>query len=125
MQATRRAVTVFGGCQIKHLSTRHTTCPGGPRQGGNHRAQVHTDIGLCRHFKRCGDQCIAGQDGHVFAVHLVQTRHATPKIVVVHSREVIMNQRGDVQQFHCAGEGKGGVEVTAAALAGGQQQDRP
>ena len=50
-------------------------------------------------FKRHGQQRVAGQDRHRFAVDLVVRRFPAAKIVVVHRREIVVNEGIGVDQF--------------------------
>jgi hypothetical protein len=46
-----------------------------------------------------GQQRVAGQDRHRFAVDLVVRRFPAAKIVVVHRREIVVNEGIGVNQF--------------------------
>jgi hypothetical protein len=50
---------------------------------------------------------------------------ATPEIVVIHARKIIMHQRIGVDAFDCTGQGKRVVDVAATSFSCGETKDRP
>ncbi len=59
--------------------------------------------------KRQGQQRVAGQDGGRLAVDLVTRGPAAAQVVVVHRRQIVVNQRIGVDHFHGAGRGQRGL----------------
>ena len=53
--------------------------------------------------ERFGLQTVAGQNGDAVAVHDVQRRPAAPQRVVVHGRQVVVDERVGVNQLDRAG----------------------
>ena len=48
---------------------------------------------------RLGEQAVAGEDRHVLAEHHVRGRAAPAQVVVVHRRQVVVDQRVGVDQL--------------------------
>ena len=65
-------------------------------------------------FKGESLQRVARQHGGGLAEHLVVRRLAAAQIVVVHARQIVVNERIGMQQLHAAGGGKRSVNVAAA-----------
>ena len=76
-------------------------------------------------FKGESLQRVARQHGGGLAEHLVVRRLAAAQIVVVHARQIVVDERIGMQQLHAAGDGKRGVNIAAAKAAEFQRQDRP
>ena len=76
-------------------------------------------------FKGESLQRVARQHGGGLAEHLVVRRLAAAQIVVVHARQIVVNERIGMQQLHAAGGGKRGVNIAAAKTTEFQRQDRP
>jgi hypothetical protein len=49
--------------------------------------------------ERFGEQTVAGEDGHAFAEDDVSRRSPAPQRVVVHGREIVVDERVGVDQF--------------------------
>ena len=49
-----------------------------------------------------GEESVAGQDGHAFSGDDVQRRPAASHGVVVHRRQVVVDERVGVNQLDCA-----------------------
>jgi hypothetical protein len=69
--------------------------------------------GLCK-------QGIAGEDSNAFPEHFVIGGFATTKIIVIHGRQVVVDQRIGMNTFDRAGQGHG-VSLGASASSGGGQ----
>jgi len=76
-------------------------------------------------FEGLGQQGIAGQDGDRFAEYLVVGRVSAPEVVIVHGRQVIMDQGIGVDHLHGTGGRDGPLRIPAYRLAGRQHQDGP
>ena len=57
-----------------------------------------------RNFERDGEQRVARQDGNAVTENFVAGRAAAPEIVVVHARQIVVNERIGVDALHCAGQ---------------------
>ena len=49
-------------------------------------------VGLGQDLERASLQCVAGQDSRRLIKRLMCARLATPQIVIVHGRQVVMHQ---------------------------------
>ena len=72
-----------------------------------------------------GQQGVTGQDGDSFAEDLVVGGIAAPEVVIVHGRQVVVDQGIGVDHLHGAGGWQGPLRIAAHRLAGRQHQDRP
>ena len=109
--------------QIQLLAVDHAAAartgsqrPGRPHIDGGRGFDVGDDI------KRLGQQDITGQHGRGLAKCLVAGGLAPAQVVVVHARQVIVDQRIAVQHLHGCGKlvGSGGIAVQH--IADGQHQ---
>ena len=69
-------------------------------------------------------QRVSGEDGVGLPKHLVARGFSAAKIVVIHAREIVVNQRVCMQHFNAAGGGQGCRAVSAGYLAEFYQQQR-
>ena len=108
----RRHLT--GGLQIDRLAADH---PGRSRRVGdrlNHAQFAPGQFGpgeaavrLAREErKRLGMQAVACEDGDAVAVHDMQRRPPAPERVVVHRREIVVNERVSMNELDRAGAGQ-------------------
>lgn len=115
----------FGDTDVADLPSHHAagSCGGGEvpcagGTGGMGEALVAGD-----HEEGLGEQGIAGEDGDVFTVDPVEGRSATPFVVVIHAREIVVHEAVGVDEL----EGEGGRErilgLRAEGSAGGEAQD--
>ena len=88
--------------QIEHLSTHHAAHTGSSRQTA-HQLQPHPWIGM---HLRAGDhiegqrkQSITRQNGSGLVKGLVHSRLAAPQIIIIHHRQIIMDQRIAMDTF--------------------------
>ncbi|MNJ48009.1 hypothetical protein D3C77_431880 [compost metagenome] len=99
---------------IGHLPSHHAG-----RAGKTRQLFDYSQSRLCRNtmnFTRLHDmvksmrqQCIAGQNRHRFSEHFVIRRFAPPEIVVIHRRQIIMDQGIRMYHFHSAGDRQGSL----------------
>ena len=78
-----------------------------------------------REAERLGEQAVAGQDRHVLAERDVAGRLAAAKPVVVHRREVVVDQRVGVDHLDRRGEREHLVRRAADRLGRGEREHRP
>ncbi len=82
-----------------------------------------TDVAEGSHFESLGEERVAGEDGDAFAENLVAGETSAAVVIVVHRREVVVNQGVGVDALDGAGEGHGPGGLPAAGLRGGKRQD--
>ena len=75
-------------------------------------------------MKASRQQGVPGQYGDRLAEHLVVGRIAAPEVVVVHGRQVVMDQGIGMDHLHGAGSRHGMGDIAPDRLAGCQHQDR-
>ena len=75
-------------------------------------------------FERLGQQAVAGQDGDAFAEDLVVRQLAPAGIVIVHRRQVVVDERIGVDALDGASEGHRRFEGATARFGCGQAEDR-
>src|SRR5690606_8130522 len=113
------------GGQIGHLPGDEAGGAGGGTQlerdaqgnGGRQRA-----VRVGQDGEGQGQQGVARQDGGGLIVGHVHRRLAAPHVVVVHGRQVVVDQRVRVHQFHGAGRRQRRLDAAPGQLAGGQRQ---
>ena len=81
-------------------------------------------FGLRGDFKRLRQQRVARQHGDAFAEHLVVGRLAAAEIVVVHRRQIVVDERIGVDALDGARERQGVGFASAAGLRGGEAEGR-
>ena len=74
------------------------------------------------HVEGAGEQRIAGQDGDGLAEDLVRGRLAAPQVVVVHGRQVVVDEAVGVDHLHRAGQRHQRLVGAAHRLPRGQHQ---
>ena len=79
-------------------------------------------LGLRGDFKRLRQQRVARQHGDAFAEDLVVGRLAAAEIVVVHRRQIVVDERIGVDAFDGAGERQGVGFASAAGGRGGKAE---
>jgi hypothetical protein len=90
---------------------------------------LHGNLGR-RHFagqnlKRERQQRIAGQNRRGFSEFLVTRRLAAPHVVVVHCRQVVVNQRVCVNHFDRTGRRQRSISRGPARFRGKHHEHRP
>jgi hypothetical protein len=89
--------------QIQHLATRHAGRSSSPgeldHQLGSHlRFWMRLDV--AENFERKREQGIACQNRGCFIIGTVNGRLSAPQIVIVHARQIVVNERMNVNAFH-------------------------
>jgi hypothetical protein len=79
---------------------------------------------LGQHGEGLGEQSIPSQDSHPLAEDDVGCRFAAAKIVVIHAREVVMDERVGVDHLNGASGGQGLVRGAAAGFGCGAAKNR-
>ena len=124
LDTTRSAL----GYIFHHLATHQSRCPRHKRQLGHHLQHAfgwHPLTAHGHHFKGPAEQGIAGENGHGIAVHLVIGGATTPQIVVVHGRQIVVDQRHGVDHLQSHGRWHRQGGITADQLTRCQAEDRP
>ena len=78
-----------------------------------------------QHLECVRQQRVARERRDRFAINLVISRPSATHIVVVHARQVVVNQRVCVNHLDCARESHRGFDLTAYRLARRQREHRP
>ena len=82
-------------------------------------------LALDSHLEGLGQERVARQDGDTFAEDLVVGRLASPEIIVVHGRQVVVDERVSMNAFNGTGQGQGNVRIATAGRRGGQAEGGP
>ena len=115
-----------GGLDVDHLPADHADRARGARQLEHHVGDALFAPGaiLRGDAERLGAQRVAGEDGHRLAELLVRRRPPATEVVVVHRRQIVVDERIGVHEL----DGAGGVDrvlgLAAHRLARRQRQDR-
>ena len=108
--------------------------PGHPRRAGSageveHQFGADERVGVRRlvgeDLERERVQRVAGQDRGRLVERLVNGRLAAAQIVIVHRRQVVVDQRIDVDRLQRDGGAAAALAVDTEQVGGGDQQDRP
>ena len=100
--------------------------PRRPRPARTTRGRHRRRLDLAgQHLERQRQQGIAGQNRRGLVERLVAGGPATPQIVVVHGRQIVVDQRIGVDHLDGAGGRHGRLDRPAAGLRGQQHQHRP
>jgi len=70
-----------------------------------------------------GEEGVADEDGHAFAVNLMRGGAAAAEVVVVHAGEVIVDEGVGVHDLDGAGGGEGVFRITSAGFGSGEGED--
>jgi hypothetical protein len=117
-----------GRFQIDELAAGHAAYADGLGQHSQHLhpCRVTEFIGPCRqHAKGQRLQGIARQYGRAFIESLVAGRAAAAQIIVIHRRQIVVDQAVGVNQLH---RGRRSVQIGLAGIecgAGNVHQQRP
>ncbi|CDN43885.1 hypothetical protein BN871_DS_00300 [Paenibacillus sp. P22] len=114
---------------IGRLPANHSCCAGEPRQIGGY-VQQYARIrslasGLCRQIESMREEGVAGQNRHGFAVDPMVGRLAAPKVVVVHGRKIVMDERIRMDKLYRACYGQRSLlvaRISAGRLRGSQHE---
>jgi hypothetical protein len=120
-------VGVRGAAHVQELATDHSLDSGRPYHLAD-RGQNGAGLALLRaegQTQRLGEESIAREDRHVLAERHVTGRLAAAQLVVVHGREVVVNQRVGVDHLDRRRDRKDLVGVAAERLRGRERQHRP
>ena len=108
------------------LPADHVARPGGLGQRRTTRRGHRRRLDLLgQHLEGQRQQGVAGQNGRGLVERLVAGGPAAPQIVVVHGRQIVVDQRIGVDHFDRAGGRHGRFDRPAARLGGQQHQHRP
>ena len=129
-----RAVVRAHGVEVDRLAADHA---GGAGGGGDHadRLQLARDDGRMRVVRlarqpgeRLGEEAVADEDRLALAEADVRRRPSAAQVVVVHRRQVVVDQRVGVNQLERTGRRHGepaGLGLGAEdGVGGGQRQER-
>ena len=109
------------GLKVGHLAAHHSGRPStlgqdlDALQGARHRFDLVSNQPECQ----C-EQSITRQNGRGFVKGLVTRRPPAPQVVVVHGRQVIMDQGISVNQFKSTGGTHRRTGISATRLSGHQ-----
>jgi len=101
--------------------------PGDIGEIGDHRGRRVARCGGClsENPEGKGQQRIPGKDRNSFAVHFVGRRPSPSEVIVIHTREVVMNEAVGMEAFHGAGGWHRRRDLAAARLGSRQTKDGP
>ena len=106
-------IQVFAlGGQINHLAADHARPPGRIGQGCDEAApyfSIGMGLFITKNTKGKGKQAVPGENRRGLVELYVTGVLAAPQIVIVHGRQIIMNQRIGMHHFHGRGHAKGAV----------------
>ena len=123
--------------QIERLPSRHAARPGSTREAQN-KLRSHFGVFMRRlighHVESERQKAVACKNGCRFVKSLVDGRASAPQIIIIHSRQIIVDERVAMHHFNRAGaaqhplvrnaeqksglQGKKGPKALAAAKAG-------
>ena len=116
------------GDQVHHLPAGHAGRPGGARQlehevGADPRILVGRRIG--EDFERQRMEAVAGKHRLGLAERLVDGRLAAPEVGIVHARQIVMDQRIDVDRLDRAADAQRALPVDREQARRGDGEQRP
>jgi hypothetical protein len=112
---------------VEHLPADHAGRPARPRQLDDEVADERRVGVLGQHPERHRRHRVAGQDGHRLAERLVAGRAAAAEVVVVHRRQVVVDEAERVNELDRGGRRDGRLvrrRVAAAGPAGLEDEAR-
>ena len=113
--------------QIHHLAADHALGAGGGGHGGDEPA-AHLRVGVGRGIAEDSEgerqQCIAGQNRRRLAEFDVAGGLAAPQIVVVHRRQIVVDQRIGVDHLDRGGGAQRAFLRNVEQLRGGHDEER-
>ena len=122
-----RGVQVAVGGHVEELAAHHPADARGGRQlarAGEHVGRLAGLLGE-RQPQRLGEQAVAGEDRHVLAERHVAGGLAAAQVVVVHGRQVVVDERVGVDHLDRRRERQHVLGVAPERLGRGQGQHRP
>ena len=124
--AGRSSSLAFGG-QVHHLPAGHARRPGGPRQL-EHQVGAHPRVvvgrGMGEDLERQRVEAVAGEHRLGLAKRLVDGRLAAPQVGVVHARQIVVDQRIDVDRLDRAADAKRALAVDREQPRRGDREQR-
>ena len=76
-------------------------------------------------MKRFGEQPVAGQESHAFTEHLMRRGPTAAQIIVVHGRQIVMDQGIGMDHFDGASKRQQLFSFSAEDFSRGQRKYRP
>ena len=70
-------------------------------------------------LKGKSEECVAREEGGGFVEFFMGGGVAAPEVIIIHARQVIVDERIRMQAFECDGRGEG-IDRGAAGVGGGQ-----
>ena len=124
-QLLRRNLFAFK-FQIKALAANHTEVTGTHSHFAySFNQNFRINILLFQHYLKCqSEQAVTGKHCHSFTKNLMIGQTAAAIIIVIHARQVIVNQRIGVNHFQTASHGQIIVALAAHSLCRSHQQNR-
>ena len=116
------------GFEIERLPARHAAGAGSRGKGGDqrHLAPGRQFRSVIREdTKSIGQQAVAGKDGGRLVEGLVDRRQAAPQIVVVHRRQIVMDQRIAMDAFERRGDSERRLSLRREQCRAFHDQKRP
>ncbi len=124
----RHAAQIVGHAdQVDHLAAGHALGAGRLGQQADQLAahlRILVGVLVRQDFKRDGLQGVAGQYGGRFVIGAVHGQPSAADIVVVHARQVVVDQAIGVDAFQGAGRAQGRVFVGVEQARGFQREER-
>ena len=115
--------------KIDRLAAGHPTGADRVRQHTDHLEPQRGAVAIGRVVRQHGEserlQCIAGQDRGRFVEGAMAGRPSAPQIIIVHGRQVVVDQAVDVDQLDSGGGGIELLERRAESFAGEVHEYRP
>ena len=127
-QPLQRHGAAFGG-DIPHLAFDHPPAAGGAGDSGDHgdprcRGRLAVGAGLGQDLKSKGQQGVSGENGRGFVEGQVAGRLTPAQGIVIHGRQIVVDQGVGVNQFQRAGRFQDRFRFSADGLAGGHAEHR-
>ena len=91
------------GHQVHHLAARHAGRAAGARQLSDQfdpHERIGVGIGVRQYFERQRVKRVSGENGRGFVKGFVHGRLAAPHVVIVHARQIVVDEAIDVNAFH-------------------------
>ena len=121
-----RLVEIFAfAFEIEHLSSDEFF---GSATDREFEEKLFEGIAFCRRGfgqdnEGLGEQGVAGENSHAFAIDLVRGWSATAQVVVVHRGKVVVHEGISMHDFHRTGRTEGVFSFTATGLGGGEGEN--
>ena len=117
------------GLNIQDLPADHTQIACAKRQFMNdldlaYRIEMVQEVRAAAEIEGQGQQGVSCEDRHGFPVHLVVGQLPPPVVVVVHGREIVVDERIGVNQLERRRDRQDGLRRLSHRLSGRHRQDR-